>query len=51
MTLSPGAAEWPEELQSPFHTFMTVVVGTLVVLLVGWGVSRVFGSTGQPSER
>jgi hypothetical protein len=51
MTLSPGAAAWPEELQSPFHTFMTVVVGTLVVLLVGLGVSRVFGPTGQSSDR
>jgi SSS family solute:Na+ symporter len=39
MTLTPGAAAWPEELQSPFHTFMTVVVGTLVVLLVGLGVT------------
>jgi SSS family solute:Na+ symporter len=40
MTLSPGAAAWPEHLQSPFHSFMTVVVGTLVILLVGLLVSR-----------
>ncbi len=51
MTLTPGAATWPEELQSPFHTFMTVVVGTLVVLLVGLGVSPVFGSTGRSTDR
>jgi SSS family solute:Na+ symporter len=40
MTLTPGAAAWPEHLQSPFHSFMTVVVGTLVILLVGLLVSR-----------
>ena len=40
MTLSPGAAAWPEHLQSPFHSFMTVVVGTLVILLVGLLVRR-----------
>jgi SSS family solute:Na+ symporter len=51
MTLTPGAAAWPVELQSPFHTFMTVVVGTLVVLLVGLGVSRAFGSPSQSSGR
>jgi SSS family solute:Na+ symporter len=39
MTLTPGSAAWPVELQSPFHSFMTVVVGTLVILLVGLGVS------------
>ncbi len=43
MTLSPGAAGWPVELQSPFHSFMTVVVGALVSLLVGLGASRLFG--------
>jgi SSS family solute:Na+ symporter len=51
MTLTPGAAAWPVELQSPFHSFMTVVVGTLVVLLVGLLVSRIFGSTGRSSGR
>jgi len=51
MTLTPGAAAWPEHLQSPFHSFMTVVIGTLVVLLVGLGVSRVSGSTGRSSDR
>jgi SSS family solute:Na+ symporter len=40
MTLTPGAAAWPEYLQSPFHSFMTVVVGTLVILLVGLLISR-----------
>jgi len=39
MTLTPGLSGWPAELQSPFHSFMTVVVGTLVILLVGLGVS------------
>jgi len=51
MTLTPGAAAWPEHLQSPFHSFMTVVVGTLVILLVGLGVSRISGSPRQPSDR
>jgi SSS family solute:Na+ symporter len=39
MTLTPGAAGWPAALRSPLHSFMTVVVGTLVILLVGLGVS------------
>lgn len=43
MTLSPGSAAWPEHLQSPFHSFMTVVVGTLVILLVGLGVAALKG--------
>jgi SSS family solute:Na+ symporter len=51
MTLSPGAAAWPEGLRNPFHSFMTVVVGTLVILLVGLGVSRIFGPTGKPPGR
>jgi len=46
MTLSPGAAAWPVELQSPFHSFMTVVVGTLVILLVGLGVSSLKSRSG-----
>jgi SSS family solute:Na+ symporter len=51
MTLSPGAAAWPAGLQNPFHSFMTVVVGTLVVLLVGLGLSRFFGAKGQSPDR
>ncbi|MGA0848817.1 MAG: sodium:solute symporter [Chthoniobacterales bacterium] len=51
MTLSPGAAAWPAGLQNPFHSFMTVVVGTLVILLVGLGVSRFFGAKGQSPDR
>jgi SSS family solute:Na+ symporter len=49
MTLSPGAAAWPVELQSPFHSFMTVVVGTLVILLVGLGVSSLKSRSGVPA--
>ena len=49
MTLTPGAVVWPVELRSPFHAFMTVVVGTLVVLLVGLGVSRFFGAQRRSS--
>jgi SSS family solute:Na+ symporter len=49
MTLTPGAAAWPEHLQSPFHSFMTVVVGTLVILLVGLGVSALKSRSGVPA--
>ena len=48
MTLTPGSAAWPAELQSPFHSFMTVVVGTLVILLVGLGVSSLKNRSGVP---
>ena len=51
MTLSPGSAAWPEYLRSPFHSFMTVVVGTLVILLVGLGVSRFSASHRGASGR
>jgi SSS family solute:Na+ symporter len=51
MTLSPGAAAWPAGLQNPLHSFMTVVVGTLVILLVGLGVSRFFGAKGRSPDR
>ena len=51
LTLTPGAVAWPEELRSPFHSFMTVVVGTLVILLVGLGVSRFSGAPGRSSDR
>lgn len=39
MTLSPGAAIWPEAWQNPMHSFLTVVVGTIVILCVGLLVS------------
>ncbi len=45
MTLSP-TDRWPEGLEalkSPFHRFMVIVVGTLVILLAGLLVSRVTG--------
>ncbi len=40
MTLSPGSGVVPEEWHNPFHSFMTVVVGTLTILLVGLLLSR-----------
>jgi SSS family solute:Na+ symporter len=43
MTLSPKVAAWPaslDALRSPFHNYMTAVVGTLTILLVGLLVSR-----------
>lgn len=51
MTLSPAATGWPDGLRNPFHSFMTVVVGTLVILLVGLGVSGFFGSRRHLSHR
>lgn len=43
MTLSPGSVIWPEGWQNPMHSFLVVVVGTIVVLVTGffvtaWGV-------------
>lgn len=52
MTLSP-TAHWPESLaplRSPFHHFMIIVVGTLVILLVGLAVSR-FPGRRDPGPR
>ncbi len=49
MTLSPAAAGWPDGLRNPFHIFMTVVVGTLVILLVGLGVSSLKSRSGVPA--
>lgn len=46
MTLSPGSGILPDGLQSPFHSFMTVVVGTLVILLAGLLLAR-FGPSGR----
>jgi len=40
MSLSPHWDWLPEPLRSPLHSFMTIVVGTLSILLVGLAVSR-----------
>lgn len=40
---------WPQSLaalRSPFHSFMVIVVGTLVILLVGLAASRLWSGTG-----
>ncbi|MDZ7617270.1 MAG: sodium:solute symporter [Patescibacteria group bacterium] len=53
MTLSPMGF-WPESLaslRSPFHQFMVIVVGTLVILLVGLLVSRFSGRHGANRDR
>ena len=41
MTFSPMLTGPLAALRSPFHSFMTIVIGTLSILLVGIGVSRV----------
>ena len=40
MTFSPECAMLPEPLRSPLHSFMTIVVGTLTILLVGLLVAQ-----------
>ena len=42
MTLSPRIPETMAFLRSPFHGFMTTVLGTLTILLVGVVLSRLF---------
>ena len=53
MTLSPTWAAGLARLRSPFHGFLTIVAGTVVILVVGWLVSQVrnwrTGSTDPPS--
>jgi len=43
LSLSPNWPKALEFLRSPMHSFMTIVVGTLVILLVGLLVSRFRG--------
>ena len=42
MAFSPQSA-LPESLQSPFHSHMIIVVGSLTIFLVGLAISRVRG--------
>lgn len=35
LTLSPRWSVWPEALRSPFHGFLTIVIGTVTILLGG----------------
>jgi SSS family solute:Na+ symporter len=48
MTLSPDWTWMPDSLRSPFHTFMITVVGTLAILLVGLGISRLTAAPAPP---
>jgi solute:Na+ symporter, SSS family len=40
MTFSPRLTTWPEHLRSPFHGFLTIVAGTLAILLAGLLLAR-----------
>jgi SSS family solute:Na+ symporter len=53
MTLSPRVPGWPPALRSPFHGNLTIVLGTLTILVVGWLSSLVTGVTraGEPTAR
>ena len=42
--------ELPEALRSPFHTHMTIVVGTLTIFFVGLIISQFIGSNSDNSE-
>ena len=48
MTFSPKMEALPEMLRSPFHSFMTIVIGTLSILLVGLLLSRALPSSKTP---
>jgi solute:Na+ symporter, SSS family len=52
MTFSPRLTALPVPLRSPFHSFLTVVVGTLAILLVGLVLARIRGKAPakSPSE-
>lgn len=54
MSLPQLPEEWinqvPEELRNPLHANMTVVVGTLVIFLVGIGVTSLRGSPPRQVE-
>ena len=41
MTISPTWTGRFEPFRSPFHGFLTIVAGTVVILVVGWLVSQV----------
>ena len=40
MTFYPVIENQPSFLRNPLHTNMTIVVGTLTIFLVGWGISQ-----------
>lgn len=51
MSLSPHlSGEWAV-WRSPFHNFMVIVIGTLTILLVGWGVSRFSRQPGASGKK
>lgn len=51
LTFSPKAPWLPWWARNPLHDFMTIVLGTLAILVVGWGLSRSGEATIAPSER
>ena len=51
MTFSPKWTGQLEPFGSPFHSFMTIVVGTLTILLVGLLMSRLAGSGREQPRR
>lgn len=46
MTLSPLSASLPAALKNPLHSYMTVVIGTSVIVLVGMLVARIAPRSG-----
>jgi len=49
MTFSPGWTGSLELLRSPFHSFLIPVIGTLLIFLIGLGLSRFKQKNGHES--
>ncbi|MGI9473003.1 MAG: sodium:solute symporter [Rubripirellula sp.] len=49
MTFFPVIESQPSFLRNPLHANMTVVIGTLTIFLVGWGLSQ-FGPSPAPAS-
>jgi hypothetical protein len=41
MAVSPET-NWPAWLKSPFHSYLVIVIGSLLTVLVGWLMSCIF---------
>jgi SSS family solute:Na+ symporter len=48
MTLSPKLAGWPEDLRSPFHGLLVIVIGTLSILTAGGLAALVMPARATP---
>ena len=51
MTFFPAIEAQPNYLRNPLHANMTIVVGTLTIFLVGWGISQLRRESHTDSSR